>query len=718
MKQSLNSSLVQESHLPRPQPSERRLLKWLLLGAFIATLIVHWPAISARAVSFDDHQYLLDNSLVKHPSARSTWRFLSEVRKPSSVAGYYQPLSMISLMTDVAMGGGPNNFAPIHRTSLLLHAVNTGLVGIILFQLFGMAWPAAIVALVFGLHPLAIEPTAWVGERKTVLASFFAFLSIISYLSWCRAQAGMGGNSAGRSSKRDSDGSRARGIWRLILSVVLFLLALMSKPTVVPLPVVLILLDWWPMKRLSTRTLLEKIPFLILAAIFAYITVVSQGTASVATMPTKYPASRVPLVLCHNIVFYLMKMIWPAHLSSHYPFPSPMNLSQPMVLAGLIGTAVLLSILAISLKWTRALVAGWLIFFFAILPTMQIIGFSDVIASDKYAYFPSLGILLVLAWALSKAWKSGAAWIRPIVICLAVLVPVGETYATREHLPVWKDTITYYDYMLKLTPNSAALHNNLAVELASMGRFDESIQHYRKALEFDPDDERTITNLGVALEGANRRAEAIELYQFALHRLPNCYSLHVNLSALYVKEGKDDLALEHARLARLLKMDSPQARALYANGLYSLGKMEEAAEEFREALELGPDISDIHNNYAATLEALGKKEEALQHYGLAAALDPRSYGPHQNAAVILASVGRVKEAFEQIDAALRIDPVNTMGLFIHAQLTAAMGKRDEAVAELKHLLEVDKGFLPARELIQKITTPASQPATSAPAPRP
>src|SRR5262249_30291462 len=152
------------------------------------------------------------------------------------------------------------------------------------------------------------------------------------------------------------------------------------------------------------------------------------------------------------------------------------SLSQPMILFGVIGTVVLLGMIALSLRWTRSIAAGWLIFFVAILPTMQIIGFSDVIASDKYAYFPFIGILLILAWALSAAWQKGQPLVRVVVLFLAALIPMSEVIATRKHLPVWKDTITYYDYMLSLTPNSAALHNNLAVELASMKRFDESIE--------------------------------------------------------------------------------------------------------------------------------------------------------------------------------------------------------------------------------------------------
>ena len=189
-----------------------------------------------------------------------------------------------------------------------------------------------------------------------------------------------------------------RSTWGFYIACFFFyLLALMSKPTSTPLPVLMLLLDFWPLKRLKWQSFLEKIPFFILGGIFAVITYISQTRTAVTISPVKMGIGRVFFTLCHNIIFYLYKIIWPVNLSSHYPFPDPLNLSQPMVLAGVIGTCILIPLLLISLRWTRAAFTGWLFFFVAILPTMQIIGFSNVIASDKFAYLPSFGLLMILA---------------------------------------------------------------------------------------------------------------------------------------------------------------------------------------------------------------------------------------------------------------------------------------------------------------------------------
>jgi len=165
----------------KPQPA---LLAGLTLGVVLIVLAIHWPVLKAQALSFDDAQFLTENPLVQNPSWTSVRRFMGEVFEPSTVGGYYMPLSMISLMLDTAAGGSPNNLMPFHRTSLLLHGVNTALIILLIYQLFGRAWIAAAVGLLFGAHPMTVEPIAWVGERKTLLAAFFAFLSLMAYVRY------------------------------------------------------------------------------------------------------------------------------------------------------------------------------------------------------------------------------------------------------------------------------------------------------------------------------------------------------------------------------------------------------------------------------------------------------------------------------------------------------------------------------------------------------
>jgi hypothetical protein len=378
----------------------------LALAVAAVTFAAHSPALDARAISFDDDEYLLDNGLVQNPSWDSAKRFLVEVLEPSTVRGYYQPLSMISLMLDYALGGRADSLRPFHRTSLLLHVMNTVLVMVLLYQLIGAVWAAAGAALIFGVHPLAIESVAWIAERKTLLAAFFGLASLVSYVRYARTRS------------RLSYG----------VSLAAFVLGLMSKPSVTPLPLLMLLLDFWPLKRLGggvpdvtsgqpmnsragrpCRSLMEKVPFFVVAGVAAVVTYVSQHRTYGTTLIYGQSPFGVLLLIGHNVSFYLAKLAWPGELSWFYPYPKPFMLSNPVVLRGVIGTVFLLVMLIVSLRWTRALLTGFLFFVVALLPTMSGVAFMGLVAADRFVYLPMVGILLVLAWATSLTSGPGLA---------------------------------------------------------------------------------------------------------------------------------------------------------------------------------------------------------------------------------------------------------------------------------------------------------------------
>ncbi len=561
------------------------LLTVLIIIVCAAVLAIHWPALSAQALSFDDGQYLTENVLVQKPGWASARRFLSETLEPSTVRGYYQPLAMISLMADYALGGRADNLMPFHRTSLALHIANTTLIIVLLYLLFGQVWIAAAVGLLFGVHPMTVESIPWVGERKTLLAAFFSLWCLILYVRYARKS--------------------TRQLYLGCLAM--YVLALLSKPTSTPLPVLMLLLDFWPLNRLNKTTVLEKIPLFIIGAASSIITYISQSRTVVAVLPGKHNPAYVPLVLCHNIIFYLYKIIWPANLSSHYPFPKPIGLANPMVLAGVIGTCILIALLVISLRWTRGLLIGWLFFFLAILPTMQIVGFSDVIASDKFAYLPSVGLLLILASFLGWLFSDGiikklpASQIAAVII--VVIIAGAESVGTRHYLANWRDTATLSRYMLTLTPDVASIHNMLGVALKSQGRTDEALRHLHRAVELNPNYAEPYYNLGNTMKAQGKLDQAIACYQQALQLRPDFAQAHYNL----------------------------------ANALFSQGKLDEAISHYQQALQINPHSIETHNNLANILAAQGKLDEAISHFRQALKIEPDCLASLNNLAWILAT---------------------------------------------------------------------------------
>lgn len=636
----------------------------LLVVVCGAVLAVHWPALSAKALSFDDEQYFVSNRLVRSPSWSSAKQFLTEVFQPSTVQGYYQPLSMISLMVDYALGGRPENLFAFHRTSLALHMANTALIIVFLYMLFGKVWPAAIVGLLFGLHPMTIEPIPWVGERKTLLAVFFALWCFVLYIRY----------------------SRKSGWLALTICVLMYALSLMSKPTVTLLPLLLLLLDYWPLRRLSKKVLIEKVPFFVVGGISVIVTYISQSRSMAGVIsPVEHGLKRIVLILCHNVIFYPYKVFWPANVSSHYPFPEPLSISEPMVLAGVIGTCVLLLVLLISLRWTRALLTPWLFFFLAILPAMQVIGFSNVIASDKFAYFPSLGFLMVLAWVLCRLFKADGSKLRYAAIAAAVLVIAGsEAISTRRHLAHWRDTESLYEYMLTTEPNIPSLHGNLGFALKTQGRLDEALSHYRQALKISPGQFDIRNNMADVLIAQGKLDEAIGQLRQILRIRPDFARAHTNMGNAMAAQGKLDEAINSYNQSLKFKPDYAEAYSNIGNVLAMQGKLDEALANFHKALEIAPYHTEVYFNLANVLLSQGKVDEAISNYRLALRERPDFADAHDNLGNAFLSQGKLEEAISHYRKAIEIEPNHAQ---THYNLALALKMTGQNDASIKHFKE-------------------------------
>jgi len=622
----------------------------VVAAACIVVTAVYWPALSAKALSFDDEQYLTKNVLVQNPSWASAKRFLTEVSKPSTVMGYYQPLTMISLMFDYALGGRQNNLMPFHHTSLILHVANTAMIIVLLYLLFGQIWVAAGVGLLFGVHPMTVEPIPWVGERKTLLAAFFSLWSLIFYLLFTVYY-----------SKTTSDKRQAAKFY--IGSFAMYFLALMSKPTSTPLPVVMLLMDYWPLRRLNRRAIFEKIPFFVLGGIFAVITYISQSRSASVTLPGKFGLLRIPLILCHNIIFYLCKMVWPVKLSSHYPFPEPLNLSQPMVLAGVIGTFILIALLLFSLRWTRAALTGWLMFFVAILPAMQVIGFSNVIASDKFAYLPSVGLLMMLAAFLVWFRKSRFLTLWKAAVVIILMLVCAESVATRRYLVYWQDTIKFHERMLALTPDAGPVHYNIAVELAARGRVDEAISHYRKAIELMPDPSSAHYNIAVELAGKGKIDEAIAHYRKVIEMKPRSTDAYNNLGVILESRGNLSEAISLYR--RVLQIEPDNFRAHYnlGNAMERQGSLEEAISCYLRAVRIEPNSAEIYNNLGYVYGKLNLWQKAAEAFRLAIKIKPDDAGAHYNLGAAYVVTGDSNSALEEYKILKKLNSGQAKTLF-------------------------------------------------------
>jgi protein O-mannosyl-transferase len=514
--------------------AELRSQRWQGLVGIIVTvcaivIAVHLPVLSAQAFVFDDNMYITDNVLVQNPSWTSIRRFFTEVAEPSTVPGYYQPVTMTSLMVDRAISAGAEGPRPYHRTSLALHVANTALLITIIHMLVGHQWAAAVAGLLFGLHPMTIEPIAWVSERKTLLAAFFAMTSIIFYLRFLRF--------------------RRRGNY--IACIVTYVLAAMSKPTSLPLPILMLVMDYWPLNRLGRKSLIEKLPLLAVSGLFAILAFVSQSRTASATLPDSHTAVETLFVLSHNIAFYFYKVLVPTELSAFYAYPETLGLLHPMVMAGVIVVCALMVTIIVSVRRTRVVLAGTLFYFIAILPASGMVKFTNTIAADRHVYIPLIGLLLIVAGFLRWSFRPGRSCVRyfcnVLTVVSLVVVSGAEVLATRNYLPCWRNTVVLFEHMLRINPNAPELHLNLGNAFVAQHDLDEAITCFRAAVHFAPHRAFGHNNLGSALLAKGQSEEAMSHLREALRLDPDLIQPHFLIGVASVSQGMLDEAGEHFR---------------------------------------------------------------------------------------------------------------------------------------------------------------------------
>jgi tetratricopeptide (TPR) repeat protein len=454
-----------------------------------------------------------------------------------------------------------------------------------------------------------------------------------------------------------------------LFSMVFFVLALMSKPTSTPVPLLMLVLDYWPQKRLGKRALLEKVPFVIIAGIAALITFLSQRNTADVIMPSEHGLIRIPLMICHNIIFYLYKFVWPFRLSAFYPFPSPFTPTHPMLLVGIIGTCILIVLLLIALRWTRALLAGWLFFFLAVFPTLGVIGFHPVIAADRHAYVPIVGFLLppaaFLAWLCRD---SDVRFRRRGVLLLAATLVLcsAEIVGVRRYLVSWRDTVTHYEYMLSLFPDQHILHNNLALALAKAEKSEQAVEHYMESLQLKP----------------------------------NSYEVHNNLGNALCKLGRTDEAIEHYRESVKLKSRFAVGRYNLARALAEKGNIVEAVAEFREAVKFKPNYIDAWNELGYALARQGRFEEAVECYAKAIELKPDLIIAHGRLGLTLAKLDRVDDAIRQFRIVLQARPDDFEMHFNMGFLLEKQGQIQQAISHYRRALQINPDFTKARAQLE------------------
>lgn len=681
----------------------------------LLTVFVFMRAVTCGFVDYDDGDYVTAN-----PHVQAGWS-IEGLRRAftSGHAANWHPLTWLSHMTDVAWFG--LRPAGHHLTSVLLHAINAALLFLLLLRVTGRLWPAVFGALAFAWHPLRVESVVWISERKDVLSLMFG---LITLLAWARAVQPPGGS----------------GQRRFHLAAVLsYAAALMSKPTLVTLPFVLLLLDFWPFRRTPAPAgsasparsgipvqdpirhlaawwplIREKAPFFVLALASSVVTYLVQKSGGAVAPETalSWPArlANVPV----SYARYLAKTLLPQDLAVLYPHP----LHWPA------GTVIGCTVLCVGLTtWAWAvrhrrphLWVGWAWFCGALVPMIGIVQVGIQSMADRYTYWPSVGLSLALAagWARADKQPRSTRTMASTIACALLLAWAGLTW---RQIGFWKNSETLFRRALAVTRNNELAHNNLGYAYARQGRWQEAIAEYRAALAIRPQYPDALNNLGHALTELGRPAEALPHLENAVRLRPRDPAILNNLGNALADLGRLDEAERAYRRALEIAPDHADAHNNLGVTLAMQRRFEEAIRHLRDAVRLRPGHAPTHSNLGNALAALGRFAEAEQAYRRALTLDPEDARTYNNLGNVLIELGRWTEAEAAYMRALELKPDNAETHFNLAQLRLRQGRREEARRHLKEVLRLRPDHAEARAQWQRLESPDSDGAGSAPPPR-
>jgi len=644
---------------------EQRLVALVCAALAAATLAVFWGARHCEFVNYDDPAYIISNEALQHGlTARSAqWAF------ETSAASNWHPLTWLSHLADVSLYG--MNPAGHHTTSILLHALNGVLLFLLLRSMTGALWRSAFVAAVFALHPLRVESVAWVSERKDVLSTFFWMLTVWAYVRYANNLKFQISNFK----------------FHYALALVFYALGLMAKPMLVTLPLILLLLDYWPLGRLTLGIgylVKEKIPFFVLAAISSVVTfLVQRQGGSVAAIERMPMAARVENAFV-SYVRYLEKMFWPARLSPLYPHPGYWPWWE---VAGVV--VLLAAITAWVFRRARAqpyLVVGWFWFGIMLLPAIGLVQVGIQSMADRYSYVACVGILIMLAWGANEWLKTQ----QRILEVAAVLALGACTLLTPRQVAYWRNSETlfqhavevtesnylacnnlgtylsdhgemeramiYFQKSLAINSNYDEAHNNMGFALTSLGRDREATNEFIKALSLNPHMTEAHNNLGIALGHLGFSDAGIHEFQAALADNPHCAAAHNNYGVALAMRGQLDEAVVQFRLALADQENYLNAHTHLGNVLAIKGDFEGAIREFNYCIRMNPKDAVAHNNLGNALLQRGSLEDAAAQYQIALMLKPENPEAHCNLGYCLTKLGRRNEAEEQYVMALRQRP--------------------------------------------------------------
>jgi len=595
--------------------AKRNVIVFVYTVLILSTLLVFWQVRNFDFVNYDDNKYVYENPQVLNGLTHNgiIWAFTT-----GSVSNWH-PVTWLSLMLDCQLFG--KNPGWMHLINLILHLANTLLLFAVLRKMTGSLWPSAFVAAAFAIHPMHIESVVWIAERKDVLSTLFLLLTLAAYVSFVKRPAAL----------------------RYLVTITIFAIGLLTKPMLVTLPFVLLLLDYWPLNRFDSqpaktsgrqppgpasipdirrilyRIIIEKIPFFVLAAVSSVITFFVQRSGGAVTYSNVFPLHNRIANAFLSYAKYIGKMLWPQDLAVFYPFDARTIQSGQVALCVLL--IVVVSVLAVRFgRKQKYLFVGWFWFVGILFPVIGLVQVGQQSLADRYTYIPYIGLFIIIAWGLPELFSKWPQ--RKIALGLSMVIVLTTLgIYTHQQVSFWKNSFTLFSHAVEVTQNNYIAYNNLGAAYNSIGRYQDAIGAYKQAVKIEPDYIKAYINLGAAYNSLGRCRDAVETYKQVLRISPDYADAYCNLGAAYLILGHYQDAVEACKQAIKIRPDDALAHYNLGVACDSLGRYQDAIEVYKQAVKLKPDDIEAHYNLGLDYLKVGNKDSALEEYKILKTLD-------------------------------------------------------------------------------------------------
>lgn len=690
-------NMVEGNSKYKKNVSKAKVQLLALVIIIVGTLIVYWQAHKQEFIDYDDTSFIVENSYIQRGL---TWENVNYAFT-STTGSIWLPLTYLSHAVDCQLYG--LNPAGHKWTNVIFHLGNALLLYYLLYLMTGSIWSSVFVSLLFAWHPLNLESVAWIAERKNVLSTFFGFLTLIAYYGYVKSP----------------------GIRRYFWVTFFFVLSLLAKPMLVTLPFLLLLLDFWPLKRSGDNSpssdilarsknknfpdnmnwkekrlfyrsyrniyLYEKIPlFLITIAmsIVAFATQKTTGaTVDLQNIPILIRIGNAAIAYCK----YILKMFWPSNLSIFYPYPI-----ESITLSQIIGAAILLLVASFYIFWRRKylpyMFVGWFWYVGTLVPVIGIVQVGQQSMADRYAYIPLVGLFILITYYVNELIQRHRIPVAAVAV-LGITVALFLGISTKIQLQYWKDRISIWNHALTSSNgNNYLAHGNIGMTLLERGKDDEAMSHFFKAIGQNPYFDNSHFFLGLIFHKQEKYDKAIECFNRVLEIKPDDYETHNNLGMAFLK--KRDYANAIIHLSKAIK-EAPQVADNYNNyGLCFLEqkKIDEAIVQFRKAVFFNPKHAQAELNWGCALKENKKLDEALIHFSKAEMLDKNLMDAKFNIGLVMLEQNKIDMAIDYLKKYLKDKPKdhvaqNSLGI-------AFLKKKDyqEALNQFRKVVEMEPNY--------------------------